>query len=357
MKPLTVCRDCRVRYVPNIRLLHKSYDQGPLLLRNPTRYSEDIDPTGEFDINTSNKAFFRMLTRVSEDAKLLIPTHGGLISSVIFAFRYTHDSIHTLVRPNKKTERPWRSIVDALSLSREQVEKALLLGLFSSDPDKWCSAYMSHASMKKLRDHWRAEESTKRLGRFQEQLPKAKVILDTIMDQLELTPDQRKALKAKAESGKVPAELRNDYVEFPTGNKILEEIKSGDLRDSLSYLHDEFFDPLSGYVHCGFQKILGYQIQHAMPSLEERMRANYIERHTTEAFIVSYLSGALACFEIACMMPSATESNERVTEFWNMIMPMSLRTKAVWKMYAGKHLELKARANSNMVSESHPVIK
>ncbi len=97
----------------------------------------DIDPSGEFAYEDFNRSFFRMLTRVSEEAKVLFPTrYGSVFSQLIFAFRYSHDSMHLLVRGKRKGNTQWPSVADGMSIAREQVERSILVAFLLSDQNR-----------------------------------------------------------------------------------------------------------------------------------------------------------------------------------------------------------------------------
>ncbi len=178
--------------------------------------------------------------------------------------------------------------------------------------------------MKHARTLHLTEQSTKRIKRIREELPSAQQVVKEMIGGLGFTEDQQRGILEKAKGDKT-----DDYEDFPFGEAMIQRILPDGVKQAATYMYAELFDPLSAYVHCGALKLVAYRVEHEMQAMDDAFRFKFLERLRSHSFIVSYLSGAFACHEVCRQMSTATSSLESVTEFWEMIRPISLHCQAI----------------------------
>lgn len=266
----------------------------------------------------------------------------------------TEINIHTLLRSNIRKDFP-PAVVDAASLTREQIEKIFSIALVLSNPHKWIR--------QDIRGNWRHSFETYLLAleehgenpRYEEYLQK--YYTDYLAKQQRppyggtetLVSDfARRALEHywKNPGGKNPPWFKkkqslrnyvNEYFEFPTPGKAVKYL-SGKTRKRFLYRWHKEYSYFSQYTHLGLEKsILPFMSESKNYYARKRLRESS-DRLAERVIFTGYTAIASACTLIIDDLRDSYGARSYLKEFWDRLREASLFSKALWNIYPNKIL-------------------
>jgi hypothetical protein len=270
------------------------------------------------------------------------------------------DTSHLVIRDNIalsiKHDR-YPILADAMSLTREQVEKLYIAALFLDNPDKWHIQYLRNAWRKKYEEYLLELEEIKGNERFDEYLDvhfsnfleesrrlhfpgkKQKIIVSVKAKKMAKYNFDFPQMPQKDNRGNInwPAYFTRKkfeaYFEFPTPGASLKHIRDSKIKELLTRWHKDY-QYLSNYSHVGLGKLL---IQ-AFSNNKSMQGGRVVEKHSeTEqgyALFVSLTAIACVCTMITPFLKEDRGAIDHLKDFWKTISKSSLLSKGYWNLYA-----------------------
>lgn len=289
--------------------------------------------------------------RKPNDFKLAI---SEIITNQLHMFSITHYSIREIVKAAIRSEL-YPIVTDALSLTREQVEKVFIIAALLDNPNEGFKKYWRSSWKVKYERYLLDQEEHKENDRFDD------FLLKTIPKQLEKMrrdPIRNNVLISKyAERmlvyqwnnpfGRNPSWFRmpksnkpknvfnyvRDYFEFATPGRGTKRIKDPALRRLLFRWHKEYV-ALSQYTHVTKRKIAFAEMLKDKSMASQEPMKNYAINHATTAINTSYAAAATACLLVVNGISQNYGAKNATKQFWETLIEFSLLSKALWRMYA-----------------------
>lgn len=231
-------------------------------------------------------------------------TFRHLMELMLRQFLGTHKSIRLLMK--YRQENP-AGMADAMSLAREQVEKAFTVILLLEDPEGWTERY--------LRDSWRNDYERHLIEAYERhELERYAEYLDLQSDGLNgerlllgITEEEEGFLEWRFDNppggpkSKLPDDLKDARETigrpFPTPAGVLPRISHKDLKRAMIRLYREY-GYLCGYTHTGFRKLLAVYSE-VYSDLTLAQKEKIVDTEYAQSILLSYLAAGLACAEAA----------------------------------------------------------
>jgi hypothetical protein len=260
----------------------------------------------------------------------------------------------------RRKEDGW-AIADAMSLTREQIEKVYVVALLLENPRRWTIIY--------LKDDWRRRYERFLLEREERSgLERFKGFYDeAFADEIEnervglgITQDEQEYVEwefYKSPGEKMPAERRDAFKEakesmmrFPTPGRAAAFVAEPSTKALLKRWHREY-GQYSGYSHAGFHKMLVAMLPNPKLGLTDSQREQILNTGYLPAVMASYLSTATACAEAAnrpltrkdgsprpmAGSPPGAEILVDLASLWDTLQKSSLLGQVLWELRV-KHL-------------------
>lgn len=277
---------------------------------------------------------------------------ADILINQLFMFSVTHYSIREVIAAAEK-HKQYPLVGDALSLTREQVEKVFIIASLLDNPNRNFRQY--------LRSSWKTEyekfllekEEHIENERFQEFLkdttpqrlermrrnPIIRGKTDILVSKLAV-----RALKFSWENlgektapwlrkGKVKVyNYVKEYFDFATPGRSAGRITNQALRRFLYRWHKEYV-ALSQYTHVTMRKLVfARMLQEKHMAKQERIKEFGIE-NAIRAIHTSYTAAASSCALALNEVSNDYGAKAELREFWDQLIGFSLFSKALWKMY------------------------
>lgn len=278
-----------------------------------------------------------------------------IIINQLHMFSITHYSIREIVKAAIRSEL-YPIVTDALSLTREQVEKIFIIAALLDDPSEGFKQYWRSSWKVKYEEYLLDQEEHKENERFDD------FLLKTTPKQLEKMrhdPLQNKVLISKyaermlvyqwnnpfaknpswfkmPKSNKKPKNVFTyvrDYFEFATPGRGTKRIKDPALRRFLFRWHKEYV-AFSQYTHVTKRKIAFAEMLKDKSMASDEPMKNYAINQATIAINTSYAAAATACLLVVNGVTQNYGAKSATKHFWETLIEFSLLSKALWKMYA-----------------------
>jgi hypothetical protein len=286
----------------------------------------------------------------------------GLLKHQLIMFSITHASIRELVAAAFKHEY-YPLVGDALSLTREQIEKIFIVAALLNNPDKAFKQF--------LRTSWKTEYEGFLLHREEEAENKRfdnflKNVAPKQLDKLRRTPisrwkaetivsdfakravtykwnnpgddkpdwfinHEKKKKKGKNRYSRLQDYVR-DYFEFATPGKSARFIKDPELKRFLYRWHKEY-SFYSQYTHVTVGKMIFSDIHQKKDFKSQEAINLYGEKFATRAIHASYTATATACAIVLTAVSNSHGANRELRDLWKELAGFSLFSKALWNMY------------------------
>ncbi|MBZ5536974.1 MAG: hypothetical protein LAO31_13560 [Acidobacteriia bacterium] len=281
-----------------------------------------------------------------------------LLSDILFIFLISHTSIRAIVdRALRKTEHPL--IADAMSLTREQVEKLFVIALLLDNPNKWITQYLRNSWRSNYEDYLLAKDELQKNLMFQEYINKhwpegiekmrrlpnrrgrgSKLIVSSFaMRAVKYkfnNPDSPKPTWFKR-SGSVRDYL-DSYFQFPTPGKAIRKIRNPNIQCFLRRWYKEY-QFLCGYSHVALGKLGLYGMSKSKDFWTSEKLGIMAKRKADDAIILSYTATASSCVLVMAILSNQFGEKSNLQSFWKALIAFSLFAKAVWKIMPEKLLE------------------
>ncbi|MDD5749130.1 MAG: hypothetical protein PHP64_08865 [Actinomycetota bacterium] len=281
---------------------------------------------------------------LNEELKQVLRNHLSL-------FGVSHKSIRLIIaRAFKKKDYPL--IADAVSLTREQVEKLFAVALLLDNPHRWVKQHLRAAWKNRLKEFHLDNEEKHTIKRFQEQLqtnwPRAldqmknpvkaqgrgsKIIVSTFAERV-LKYDLDRPEGPKPSWFKRKSSVRSyqkKYFDFPTPGIALRKIRKRPVHRFLYRWHKEY-EYLCEYSHVGAGKmilLLGGEFKDFWTGQKLPMVARKLAERT---IAMSYIATASACLLVTSILSNRFGEQSRVKLFWAMLNDFSLLARALWQL-------------------------
>ena len=315
------------------------------MTREPEKHSRDIDPQGSLNFPGLTDLLGVTIARTVDAfnrAAPVSPTAGTYVVHLLNLFRSTHGSIALLIRSSDKDNLMYG---DAVSLSREQVEKVFIICLLLDDPDKWAILYQKYAWMKLYEDFLLQTYECSELPRFEEfQTNIGPDILEKMRVECSVTLLEQEATKNRfdnrfyARNAPLPAHLADHVIPaFPTPGNARSQPKDSGVRRLLDrWFHQ--WRQLCDYSHVGDDKVLMAAILGRGSPVDDSRQRTFVERSVHPSLVISWVAAACACTEVGRMcLAQDTDLAASLTEFWTILEQRSLLGQLFWESRA-KHL-------------------
>lgn len=291
----------------------------------------------------------------------------GLLTHQLLMFAITHASIREIVAAAYKNEY-YPLIGDALSLTREQVEKLFIIAALLNNPDRAFKQY--------LRASWKTdyegfllqseeEAENERFSNFLKKYapkkldalrrpPTSRRKFETVVsdfakravtykwnnpgdDKPEWFIKHEKKKKGKNRYSRLQDYVR-DYFEFATPGKSAKFIRDQNLKRFLYRWHKEY-SFYSQYTHVTVGKMIFSNMHLEKDARKQKDIENYGEKFATRAIHASYTATATACALVLQGVSHDYGSKTELVEFWKELTGFSLFSKALWKMFVEELLK------------------
>lgn len=325
----------------------------------PVEDIPDIEKTSIDVVKTD--AYMRGVARsINIDLKRakLHPDVRHILKDQINLFLTTHSSIRELIKVAIRRDQP-PMLGDALSLTREQIEKLYTIALFIEDPERWLKQYLRNKWRKDYERYLLSVAEHKDSERFQEYLyvhfpeglEKARKIKkfqakgdEIIVSKLAESmtrynfnnpgiPKNDPATKKRQWPKYFDREKLDNYFEFPTPGKSIRKIKSSRTR-SLLYRWHKDYQYLSSYSHITMGKMILQSIGDFKNLYLAEKGEIYSEKERGYALFVSYTAFACACTLVSETFTEHSGGTYQLNKFWETLRNSSLLSRAYWNIYA-----------------------
>lgn len=332
----------------------------------PYQRVEDIHnlETLQFDFRKINPLMHEVITttRIAlaqpYNLKKRVKYEGELCSYLrnqLLLHSTTHASIHVLMKFfHQKDSYP--AIVDAASLSREQIERIFSIALVVRNPHRWVRQELRGAWRKNLETYLLALEEHGANPRYERYLNKDFVEYlkqgqrppygerETLISDLArrtLTEYWKNPGAKNPPWFKKKQSIRNyvaDYFQFPTPGKAVTYIQGKSIRRFLYRWHKEY-SYFSQFTHLGLEKSM-------IPFMSES-RNFWVRKNLDVAaqllmeriFFTSFTAAASSCTLILERVRDSYGARPYLIEFWKELYESSLFSKAVWNIYPKRVLK------------------
>ena len=284
---------------------------------------------------------------------------AAFLRSQLLLFKTNHQSTHILIKYALRQKYP-PPIVDAVSLSREQIEKVFSIALVINNPHKWIKQSLRAAWRGDYQAYLLQQEEHVGSARFDEFL---NTHYPKFLKQAQHPPSASRRLKPEVcvsefakraltyywnnPGGKNPPwfkrkrRLRDyiaEYFEFPTPGKAIRYISSRDRRRFLVRWHKEY-SYLSEYTHPGLKKtIIPFMNESKNLRVAEKVDIN-MDYLIGRAFFTSFIATTSACTLIIPELKDDYGAKRQLKEFWGIMNDSSLLSRSLWKIFAENQLK------------------
>jgi hypothetical protein len=288
-------------------------------------------------LKPETKSFFADLLKVFDTSHLVI---GEIVN---LSIRYDRKPI----------------VADALSLTREQVEKLYVAALFLDDQDKWFVRYMKNSWRKKYEEYLLELEENRENARLKEYLSvafprmleharrlhfpigKQKIIVSAeAMKMVKYNFDFPHMPKTDKHTGKTnwpkyfSRKKLEEYFEFPTPGVVLRDhIHDPKTKELLTRWYKDY-QYLCTYSHVGFGKLVAQGFSNIKSKRGGEGAEAYSEQESGYATFVSLTAIACVCTMILPFLKEDYGAIGHLKDFWNYISNKSLLSKTYWNLYA-----------------------
>lgn len=280
----------------------------------------------------------------------------SFFADLLKVFDTSHLVIREIIALSIKYDRS-PILADAMSLTREQVEKLYVAALFLADHDKWFIQYLRNAWRKKYEEYLLELEEIKGNERFDEYLDvhfsnfleearrlhspgrKQKIIVSVKAMKMVKYNFDFPQMPQKDNQGNInwPAYFTRKkfeaYFEFPTPGASLKYIRDPRTKELLiRWLKD--YQYLSTYTHVGFGKLLIQGFSNNKSMQGGRVAEKHSETEQAYALFVSLTAIACVCTMILPFLKEDRGAIDHLKDFWKTISNSSLLSKGYWNLYA-----------------------
>jgi hypothetical protein len=303
------------------------------------KHTEDIDPEGTIECTELNELMTTTVNRIVNSFESLPHPNNmfkELIALQLEAFLHTQNSIIALL---KMKDRNIRMSADAMSLVREQIEKAFVVALLCDDPDKWVDVYARDDFHRVYRHHLLVKQEREDLPQHQDYYQNiAPPLLDRFMDWAKITPLEKEWMEFKFyNKGKtLPSHLSGAKVEmFPLPREVIEKITDSTKKEFLERWHKEYVY-ICGYSHAGLIKLqLAGMVTRRAPQYDtEKLEIYYGKEVYGISLWTGYIAAASACTEILKYLPHDINVLGALEKWWAVLRKTSLLAKVIWDLGA-----------------------
>ena len=293
------------------------------------QHTEDIDTTREFSVRSLDSQMKNAINRTAkaiESLSIWNSTDRHILADIFRGFLVAHKAIRLIL--SKKEEEPALSI-EAMSISREQVESLFTVCLLLDDPNYWFSVYKKDNWKRKYWSYLLQKHECEKLPRFKKSLNEIEPMFDKLQKSYGISSDEKKAIEFKFCN---PNKSLPSSLHFPTAGRAKDLIKNTSIKDCLERWYQEY-QYLSGYSHGHMVKPLGLSILESRElNISEEEKQKYYENELEPSLTVSYVSSASVCAESCPLLDYNIEVIEALTNLWNELTELSLLGKLFWNI-------------------------
>lgn len=304
------------------------------------KHTDDIDLSKNCEYSEADGVMepaVNLTISVLERNGALDTNFRALCVDLLKVFLSTHRSIKLLL--SKEKDDPYLG-PDALSLTREQIEKVFAIALMSEDPARWSRVYLEHSWRTLFERYLFEREERGGLARFKSYLTQADPGIENMRRRLGISEDVRDAvehdfLRRYGVTNNLPKRVPGIKLppQPPSPNGVLKEV-SGPQQPYLKrwYREYQFF---CDFTHCGMSKTEAVHLSDRSSKFSTGQKEDYYAKEIDNAIAVSYVATASACAELHKLL-DATDIDRinRVIDFWDFLRPRILLAKPMWDLRA-----------------------
>ncbi|MCH8274210.1 MAG: hypothetical protein IH851_05420 [Armatimonadetes bacterium] len=297
------------------------------------RYSSDIDPDAEYDVNKLDGQVTIAIRR-TESAVRETPDDFGCheaLAELLCAFLTTHRAIRSLI---KTIDTPDSQLGDALSLVREQIEKVFIVSLLLDDPEKWTRVYVRDGWQKGYKIFVLEREETKDLKRFQEwNTQSGPTLWEGFRRGIGITEVERDATEFIALNPRdtMPSDLQDHVIErFPSPSvRVAGRAREDIMKKVLKLWHAEY-ERYCDFSHILYGKLFLGRVA-ADARIDLSVRRKLLHDAADQGLTESYRTAGYVCAEICARKAKDLEALAAVDELWQVLRNASLFGKWLYE--------------------------
>lgn len=264
----------------------------------------------------------------------------ALCVDLLKVFLSTHRSIKLLL--SKEKDDPYLG-TDALSLTREQIEKVFAIGLMSEAPARWSRVYLEYSWRTLFERYLFEREERGGLVRFKSYLAHADPGIEKMRERLGISKEVRDAverdfLRRCGVTHSLPKQVPGIKLppQPPSPSKVLEELKKAAPPQQLYlkrwYREYQFF---CDFTHCGMSKLEAVHLFDRSSRFSTGQKEDYYVKEIDNAIAVSYVAVASVCAELHKLLDSSDIARiNKVVDFWDFLRSRILLAKPMWNLRA-----------------------
>lgn len=306
-------------------------------------HKSDIDHLKRLDVAVLDSLVKRCVAAVTDTLKQPVGMYTQLRTAhmtwMFEAMRFTHETIRGLLKTGATTP----TCVDALALSRLQLEALYSVCLMVQDPmfvDIYVKSFWKDNYVRFLL----VREECKGLARFNDYLNHTGPMFLEMLRQSAGVTDEEKATVEFHELG-VPLRAgmsEKPITPFPTPMRVTKLVKDPGRKRMLSRLYPEY-KRLCSFAHGSPQawmfKNAFWDRSRYRQHISEAQRESVFEKEVLDpALLHSSLSVVQATCEVATLYPGDVELKRTVIDSWNTLTEMNLLGRTIWEIRAAAAL-------------------
>lgn len=304
------------------------------------KHTDDIDLSKDYNYSEADGVMepaVNLTISALEDKEALDINFRALCVDLLKVFLSTHRSIKLLL--SKEKDDPYLG-PDALSLTREQIEKVFAVALMSEDPARWSRVYLEHSWRTVFERYLFEREEQGGLTRFKSYLAHVDPKIESMRQRLGISEDVRDAvehdfLKRYGATHMLPKRVPGIKLppQPPSPNKVLGEV-SAPQQPYLKrwYREYQFF---CDFTHCGMSKLEAVHLFDRSSRFSTGQKEDYYAKEIDNAIAVSYVAAASACAELHKLLATTDiDRINKVMDFWDFLRPRILLAKPMWDLRA-----------------------
>jgi len=302
------------------------------------KHTDDIDLSNDFRYSEADRVMepaVNLTISALEQNGALDTNFRALCVDLLKVFLSTHRSIKLLL--SKEKDDPYLG-PDALSLTREQIEKVFAIALISEDLARWSRVYLEYSWRTVFERYLFEREERGGLARFKTYLAQADPGIENMRQRLGISEDVRDAvehdfLKRYGVTHNLPKRVPEIKLpsQPPTPNGVLKEV-SAPQKPYLRrwYREYQFF---CDFTHCGMSKLEVLHLFGRSSRFSTGQKEDYYAKEIDNAIAVGYVAVASVCAELHKLLDTTDiDRINKVMDFWEFLRPRILLAKPMWDL-------------------------
>ncbi|QIN77526.1 hypothetical protein GBA65_02295 [Rubrobacter marinus] len=312
-------------------------------------HSRDIDVEDAINAEQVDDQIARVVNPLAlafERSADLGATFRALMADMLRQFLGTHKSIRLLMK--NREENP-SAVADAMSLTREQIEKVYVVALLLENPEQWTERYLKDEWRKAYERHLLDVDERSGLTRYDDFLKEHADGLENERKGLGISDEEKEFVEWRYRNP--PGTPRPPHLKaasktianFPMPAEVIDEVSDPQLKDALRRWQREY-GYFSGYSHSGFRKLMpGFMEGNMRLTTSEKEKV--VETEYAQSIMISYLATGIACTEAATRAlprgpsggaPASKVADAdllvKVSDLWDLLDRTSLVGRALYEM-------------------------